>query len=133
MTASGLLIWYRRRNQFIFFFASVSSLIGSSHINISDPFLKICKDKVEVEAWFTSLKTLISPRQNGSQPQRIDVIRSAGFSFEVPLLQQSSLLSIFFLLLFHYSCCLDFLLFLIIHIILISYHDQSVSCSYVVS
>jgi hypothetical protein len=66
---------------------------------------------VEVEAWFTSLKALISLGQNGSQPQRIDMIRSAGFSFEVPLPQQSSLLNIFFLLLFHYSCCLDLLLF----------------------
>lgn len=50
---------------------------------MSYPISKICKDKVEAEAWFTGLSALICPGQHGSQAQHIDGIRIAGLSFDV--------------------------------------------------
>lgn len=44
---------------------------------------KICKNKVEAEAWFTGLSALICRGQHGSQVQHIDGIRIAGLPFDV--------------------------------------------------
>jgi hypothetical protein len=81
MMASDLLIWYYNENQFNLL-ASLSIPI-LLHILMSYPVLKICKDKVEAEAWFTGLSALVSPGQHGSQAQHIDGIRNAGHSFDV--------------------------------------------------
>ncbi|ONM31527.1 hypothetical protein ZEAMMB73_Zm00001d040550 [Zea mays] len=43
---------------------------------------KICKNKVEAEAWFTGLSALICRGQHGSQVQHIDGIRIAGLPFD---------------------------------------------------
>uniref|UniRef100_A0A804RIC9 Tetratricopeptide repeat (TPR)-like superfamily protein n=1 Tax=Zea mays TaxID=4577 RepID=A0A804RIC9_MAIZE len=43
---------------------------------------KICKNKVEAEAWFTGLSALICRGQHGSQVQHIDGIWIAGLPFD---------------------------------------------------
>ena len=67
-------------------------------------FLKICKDKVEAEAWFTGLNALISPGQHESQAQHIDGIRNAGLPFDVNSYAPTKFTSvhIFFLSMFSY-------------------------------
>ena len=102
MMASDLSIWYYNEKQFNLL-ASLSIPIVL-HILMSYPVLKICKDKVEAEAWFTGLNALISPGQHGSQAQHIDGIRNAGLPFDVNSYAPTKFTSvhIFFLSMFSY-------------------------------
>lgn len=53
------------------------------YVLMSSPISKICKDKVEAEAWFTGLSALICPGQYRSQAQHIDGMRIVGLPFDV--------------------------------------------------